>query len=97
MRAIVAVSGGTATGERISGEVVGPRRTGWCSARTVTPPSTSDCESARPTAVIYVSYIGVLELNDAISAAVGGGGGTTAGGQYFRTGPLTECGRGRAG
>ena len=43
-------------------------------------------------AAIYISYFGVLEMNDKVQQAVGGGSGTDYGDQYFRTNPRFETG-----
>lgn len=41
---------------------------------------------------IYVQYLGLLEMNDAVQRASGGGGGTDYGDQYFYTNPRMETG-----
>jgi hypothetical protein len=43
-------------------------------------------------AYLYVQYVGLLEMNDAVQRAVETGGGTDYGDQYFFTNPRIETG-----
>ena len=43
-------------------------------------------------AAVYVSYVGLLEMNDAVQRALASGGSTDFGDQYFRTTPRFETG-----
>ena len=93
MRMVVPVSGGTATGDRISGTFVGPGAD-WIVVGA-DGYGTVDVRAQLQTddgACIFVSYTGVLEMNDAVNAAVADGAGTAHDDQYFRTAVRLECG-----
>jgi Protein of unknown function (DUF3237) len=93
-RAIVSVAGGWVKGERISGTLVGaagdwvligPDGYGRLDVRAQI--QTDD------DAVLYLSYPGVLEMNEKVGTALAGGGeGTDFGDHYFRTTPRLETG-----
>lgn len=91
-RAIVTVTGGTATGDRISGSIVGAGGD-WV---LMGPDGFNrlDVRAQIQTddgAVLFLSYTGLLELNDAVQAALAGGE-TQFDDQYFRTTPTIETG-----
>jgi hypothetical protein len=84
---------GEVSGKRISGRLlsgggdwilVGPD--GWSRLDVRTQIQTHD------DAFIFVSYYGVLEMNDAVQKAIQTGGETRYGDQYFRTNPRLETG-----
>lgn len=93
-RMFIAVTGGSVTGERINGTV----STGggdWLLAGA-DGFSRLDVRVQIVTddgAVIYLSYNGLLEMNEAIQGVLAGGEtGTDYGDQYFRTTPRLETG-----
>lgn len=93
-RAVVGVTGGTVAGPRINGTMAGPGADwlllggdGHARVDVRAQIATSDG------AFIYVSYLGVLELNDVATAALlDPEVETTFDDQYFRTTPRMECG-----
>lgn len=95
MRAIFTVTGGTVEGERVNGTLrgagadwilIGADGYGRIDVRTQIV--TDD------DAVIYLSYVGYLEMNAAVGAAAGSTprGETGFDDQYFRTTPVFETG-----
>jgi hypothetical protein len=87
------VTGGRVEGKRIKGRVltgggdwllVGPD--GWGRLDVRAQFATDDG------AAIYVSYYGVIEMNERVGVAIAGGGATEYGDQYFRTSPRFETG-----
>ena len=93
MRIIYEVVGGRADGPRFSGRVltggadwllVGPD--GWGRLDVRAQFVTDDG------AAIYVSYFGLLEMNDKVQQAIASGSSTDFGDQYFRTNPRFETG-----
>ena len=93
VRMVVPVTGGRATGDRISGTFVGPGAdwivVGADGFGTVDVRAQLQTDDG---AVIYVAYVGVIEMNDAVNAAVVSGGTTSFDDQYFRTAVRLECG-----
>ena len=90
---IYPVIGGQAKGERIRGSFVGSGADwvligpdGWARLDVRAELQTDDG------AVIYISYRGVLEMNDKVMAASAPGQETGFGDQYFRTVPMLETG-----
>ena len=84
---------GEVTGERVSGRVlsgggdwllVGPD--GWARLDVRAQIQTHD------DALILMSYLGILEMNDSVQRALQTGGETEYGDQYFRTTPRLEAG-----
>ena len=98
-RVVAAVGGGTVTGERISGTIVGPGadwvlmgRDGWGRVDVRLQIATGDG------ACIYVEYCGLMEMNAATAAALADGATeTTFDDQYFVITPRMECGDERYG
>ena len=93
MRIVYEVVGGRADGDRFRGRVltggadwllVGPD--GWGRLDVRAQFVTDDG------AGIYVSYVGLLEMNDKVQQAITSGGSTDFGDQYFRTNPRFETG-----
>jgi Protein of unknown function (DUF3237) len=92
-RAVATVTGGRCEGERINGDakgagadwlLIGPDGFGRLDVRAQIV--TDDGAS------IYVQYLGVLEMNEAVLTSMGGGDGTSFDDQYFRTAPRLETG-----
>jgi hypothetical protein len=92
-RVVFEVTGGRCEGRRLNGTVlsgggdwllVGPD--GWGRLDVRAQFATDDG------AAIYVSYYGVLEMNEKVQRAVTEGGGTEYADQYFRTNPRFETG-----
>lgn len=87
------VTGGTVEGERIRGTV----GTGGGDWLLVDDQGYSHLDVraqivTHDEAFIYMTYGGVLEINEAVQGALGGGDGTDWGDQYFRTTPRLETG-----
>jgi len=94
LRLVAAVSTGTVTGERLNGTIVGPGAD-WVKlgkdglARVDVRLQISSDDGA----LIYVTYDGLLELNEKAVAALGDHSLETAWrDQYFRTAPVFETG-----
>jgi len=92
-RLVFEVTGGSFEGKRLKGKIltgggdwllVGPD--GWGRLDVRAQLITDDG------AAIYVSYHGILEMNEKVQNAIAAGGGTDYGDQYFRTNPRLECG-----
>jgi len=96
-RVVGSVGGGTVTGGRINGTVIGPGADwallggdGYCRVDVRMQIRTDDA------AMIYVEYVGLLELNDKSSAAMTDRSlETSFDDQYFVTTPRMECGHER--
>ena len=91
-RAVASVTGGWARGDRITGSVVGAGADwvligadGFSRVDVRVQIQTDDG------AVLYLAYTGLLELNEAVQAALAGGE-TGFDDQYFRTTPTIETG-----
>ncbi len=94
LRLVAAVATGTVTGERLNGTIVGPGAD-WVKvgkdglARVDVRMQISSDDGA----LIYVTYDGLLELNEKVVAALGDHSLETAWrDQYFRTAPVFETG-----
>lgn len=92
MRLVLSVAGGSVRGDRISGSIAGAGADwallgpdGWTRVDVRVQIATDDG------AVLFMSYLGVMEVNDAVQAALEGGE-TTFDDQYFRTTPRLETG-----
>ena len=92
-RIVFEVTGGSVEGPRLKGKVltgggdwllVGPD--GWGRLDVRGQMLTDDG------AAIYISYHGLLEMNDKVQSATTGGDSTDYGDQYFRTAPRFETG-----
>ena len=95
-RVIAELTGGTFTGERLSGQVLTPGadwllidNSGFGHIDVRLTLATSDG------AHIYMRYTGLLEYNDALTAALAEGGTTRYGDNYFVTQPRFETGDAR--
>ncbi|MGH9008407.1 MAG: DUF3237 domain-containing protein [Acidimicrobiia bacterium] len=91
-RMIFNVTGGEFAGDRLKGEIIGAGAD-WC----LVGPDGYGRLDVRATfkthddAVIYVQYLGILEVTPALMAVLGGGGTPTEfGDQYFFTNPRCE-------
>ena len=86
------VVGGEVTGERLRGKVLGGGEwaligpDGFLRIDVRVQIETDDG------AHLYIQYVGLLELNDAVQRALATGGGTDYGDQYFFTNPRMETG-----
>jgi hypothetical protein len=86
------IASGEVSGERLRGTVLGGgewaliRPDGFLNVDVRAQLSTHDGAS------LYVQYLGLLELNDAVQAALTAGGGTGYDDQYFYTNPRIETG-----
>jgi hypothetical protein len=92
MRLILSVAGGSVRGDRINGSIAGAGADwallgpdGWTRVDVRVQIATDDG------AVLFMSYLGVMEVNDAVQAALDGGE-TSFDDQYFRTTPRLETG-----
>lgn len=93
-RAVGGIDGGTVTGSRINGTIVGPAGDwllvgddGFARIDVRMQIATTDG------AFIYLSYVGLLEMNERVMAAsLDPASETTFDDQYFRTTPRMECG-----
>ncbi len=93
MRLVYEVTGGSFEGKRLKGKVL----TGGCDWLLVGPDGWGrlDVRAQLLTddgAAIYLSYYGILEMNDKVQRATATGNGTDYGDQYFRTNPRFETG-----
>jgi hypothetical protein len=91
-RMVIPVTGGWIKGDRLNGQVVGPGGDwallgddGFARLDVRGQLRTDD------DAIVYVSYTGLLELNEATQAGLAGGS-TDYGDHYFRTTPRFETG-----
>jgi Protein of unknown function (DUF3237) len=92
-RTVVSVAGGWVKGDRINGTLVGAGgdwvlvgADGFGRLDVRAQIQTDD------SAVLYLSYTGLLEMNDKVAAAIGGSSQTDFADHYFRTTPRLETG-----
>jgi hypothetical protein len=92
-RGVVTVTGGWVKGNRISGSLVGAGGDwlligvdGYARLDVRAQIQTDDG------AVLFLTYPGVLEMNETVQAAMAGGGTTDFDDHYFRTTPRLESG-----
>ena len=93
-RAVGGIEGGTVTGSRITGKIVGPAADwllvgddGYARIDVRMQIATND------EAFIYLSYVGLLEMNERVmAAALDAESETSFDDQYFRTTPRMESG-----
>lgn len=92
-RLVFVVTGGSFEGKRLNGKIlsgggdwmlVGPD--GWARLDVRAQFLTEDG------AALYLTYTGLIEMNEKIGQALAAGGGTDYGDQYFRTTPRIETG-----
>ena len=93
MRFVVEVLGGRFEGPRLRGEIL----TGGADWLLAGPDGFGrlDVRAQLVThdgAALYLSYHGILEMNDKVQRALAEAGGTEYGDQYFRTAPRFETG-----
>ena len=94
IRATFAVTGGEVEGERINGKVL-PIGADWALIEPTGDWAHIDVRVTIQTddgALIHGEYLGHLEINEKVGAAMTGQSGTEFGDQYFFTGPRLETG-----
>lgn len=91
-RMVYEVSGGEVVGERLRGRVLGGGEWALIAPDGFLRVDVRVQVDTHDGAHIYVQYLGLLEMNDAVQRAVTAGGGTDFGDQYFYTNPRMETG-----
>ena len=98
VRMVYEVTGGAVEGDRLNGKVLAGGAD-WmlvgadgCGRLDVRAQFATDDD-----AVVYISYLGIVQMNEAVQQAVGAGKATDYGDQYFRTAPRLETGDPRYG
>ena len=89
------VSGGDVTGERLRGKVLGGGEWALIGPDGFLRIDVRLQVETHDGAYIYIQYVGLLGLNDAVQRALETGGGTDYGDQYFFTNPRMETGDAR--
>lgn len=97
-RMVFEVTGGTVEGDRLNGTILG----GGADWMLVGPDGYGRLDvraqlAAKDGAIVYMSYSGLVQMNEAVQRAVGAGKGTQYEDQYFRTAPRLETGDPRYG
>ena len=91
-RMVYPVTGGTVTGERLSGTVVGGGEWALIGPDGFLRPDVRVEVETHDGAFLYMQYTGLLEMNAAVQTATGSGGETAFEDQYFYTNPRIETG-----
>lgn len=91
-RMVYEVSGGEVVGERLRGRVLGGGEWALIAPDGFLRVDVRVQVETHDGAHIYVQYLGLLEMNDAVQRAVAANGGTDFGDQYFFTNPRMETG-----
>ena len=86
------VSGGEVTGERLRGRVLGGGEWALIGPDGFLRIDVRLQVETHDGAHLYIQYVGLLGLNDAVQRALETGGGTDYGDQYFFTNPRMETG-----
>jgi hypothetical protein len=86
------VIGGEVTGERLRGKVLGGGEWALIGADGFLRIDVRVQVETHDGAYLYIQYVGLLGLNDAVQRALATGGGTDYGDQYFFTNPRMETG-----
>ena len=86
------VIAGEVTGERLRGKVLGGGEWALIGPDGFLRVDVRLQVETHDGAYLYVQYVGLLEMNDAVQRAVETGGGTDYGDQYFFTNPRIETG-----
>ena len=86
------VSEGEVTGERLRGKVVSGGEWALISADGFVRADVRVQLETHDGAFLYVQYVGLLELNEAVMTAIAADGGTDFDDQYFYTNPRFETG-----
>ena len=92
-RIIVEVNGGEFEGDRLKGKIRNLSAADWAIVHdgyfNLDVRATLETHDG---ALIYLQYFGILEVNEAVGAALGGEGTTDYGDQYFFTNPRLHTG-----
>ncbi len=86
------VSGGEITGERLRGKVLSGGEWAIIGSDGYLRVDVRVQVETHDGAYIYVKYLGLLEVNEAVQRAMANGTGTAYGDQYFFTNPRMETG-----
>ena len=86
------VSEGEVTGERLRGKVVGGGDWALIGPDGFVRVDVRLQIETHDAALLYVQYVGLFEVNEAVMTAIGTGGGTEFDDQYFYTNPRFETG-----
>jgi uncharacterized protein DUF3237 len=86
------VSTGEVTGERLRGKVLGGGEWALIGPDGFLRVDVRVQVETHDGANLYIQYVGLLGLNDAVQRALASGGGTDYGDQYFFTNPRFETG-----
>jgi len=86
------VVGGEMVGERLSGTVLGGGEWALIGPDGFLRVDVRVQVETHDGAYLYIQYLGLLELSDAVSGALASGAGTEFGDQYFFTNPRIETG-----
>ena len=89
------IDGGEVVGERLRGRVLGGGEWALIGPDGFLRVDVRAQVETHDGAHIYVQYLGLLEMNDAVQRAVTSGGGTEYDDQYFYTNPRMESGDAR--
>lgn len=91
-RMVYQVTGGTVTGERLSGKVISGGEWALIGPDGFLRPDVRVEVETHDGAFLYMQYTGLLEMNSAVQAATSSGGETAFEDQYFFTNPRIETG-----
>lgn len=91
-RMVYEVAGGEVVGERLRGRVLGGGEWALIGPDGFLRVDVRLQVETHDGAHVYVQYLGLLEMNEAVQRAAGTGGGTDYGDQYFYTNPRMETG-----
>ena len=91
-RVLYEVSGGEVTGERVRGRVLGSGDWGLITNDGFLRLDVRLQVETWDGAYLYIQYLGLLELNEAVQTALSTGGGTDYDDQYFYVNPRVETG-----
>jgi hypothetical protein len=86
------VTGGEVIGDRIRGEILGGGEWALIGPDGFLRVDVRLQVETHDGAFLYIQYLGLLELNEAVQSALAGGTGTDYGDQYFFTNPRVETG-----
>jgi hypothetical protein len=86
------VTGGGVTGERLNGKIVGGGEWALIGPDGFLRVDVRLQVETHDGAYLYIQYTGLLEVNEAVQAALANGTGTDYGDQYFFTNPRIETG-----
>ncbi len=89
------VTGGEIVGERVRGKLLGGGEWALIGPDGYLRVDVRLQAETHDGAYLYIQYVGLLELNDAVQAAIQNGTGTDYGEQYFFTNPRIETGDAR--